>query len=110
MMWAIPDEPIASGHSTGSKEFWGIWCGSCVTSLPVVDRIREKFEPRGGVFLSIHTPPESTDKFRKLFDLKKASLLSAIDEGQGDDNGQRDNLSCLFCIRLSHTRFDRQEG
>jgi RNA polymerase sigma factor (sigma-70 family) len=66
-------------------EFWGIWCGSCVTSLPAIDRLREKFEPRGVVFLSIHTPGESMDKIRKLFDLKKVSLVSAIDEGQGDN-------------------------
>jgi len=66
-------------------EFWGIWCGGCVTSLPVLDRLREKFEPRGVVFLSIHTPGEAMDNIRKLFALKNVSLVSALDEGHGDD-------------------------
>lgn len=66
-------------------EFWGIWCRGCVTSLPILDRIRQKFEPRGVVFLSIHTPGEAIDKIRKLFDLKKVSLVSALDEGEGDN-------------------------
>ncbi len=68
-------------------EFWGIWCGPCVASLPVVEELRRKYEPQGVVFLSIHTPGEPLDKIRKLYDVKKVSLISALDEGPDDDIG-----------------------
>jgi thiol-disulfide isomerase/thioredoxin/protocatechuate 3,4-dioxygenase beta subunit len=66
-------------------DFWGIWCGGCVIALPALDRLRERFEPRGVVLLSIHTPGEPVDKIRKLYELKKVSLVSAVDDGKADD-------------------------
>ena len=69
-------------------DFWGVWCGGCVVELPAIDRLREKFEPRGVVFLSIHTPGGNLDEIRKLYQLKKVSLVSAIDEGPEDKIGE----------------------
>ena len=42
---------------------------------------------RGVVFLPIHTPGEEIGQIRRLFDLKKVSLTSAIDEGADEDTG-----------------------
>lgn len=68
--------------------FWGVWCGGCVVELPALDRLRAKFEPRGVVFLSIHTPGGAMDQIRKLYELKKVALVSAIDEGPEDKIGE----------------------
>ena len=68
-------------------DFWGIWCGPCIKSLPVVDKLRAKYQPRGVVFASIHTPGETLANIRRLFDLEHYSLISTLDEGQEDDIG-----------------------
>jgi RNA polymerase sigma factor (sigma-70 family) len=67
--------------------FWGIWCGPCVQALPIVESLRSNYEPRGVVFLSIHTPGDSLDNIRKLFALENLSLISALDQGSDDDIG-----------------------
>jgi RNA polymerase sigma factor (sigma-70 family) len=68
-------------------DFWGMWCSPCVNDMPSLERLKQKFEPRGVVFLSIHTPTEKLDRIRRFLDLRKATLISALDEDRGrDDN------------------------
>jgi hypothetical protein len=67
-------------------DFWNVRSGGML--LPAIDRLREKFQPRGVVFLSIHTPDGSLDQIRKLYRLKKVSLVSAVDEGPEDQFGE----------------------
>jgi thiol-disulfide isomerase/thioredoxin len=67
--------------------FWGIWCGPCVKSLPVVERLRGKYEPRGVDFAEIHTPGDTLANIRKLFALENIPSISALDEGNDDDVG-----------------------
>ena len=67
--------------------FWGIWCRPCVNELPTIERLRRNYEPRGVVFVSIHTPGVEMKQIRKLLDLKKSALISALDQdGKKDDN------------------------
>jgi RNA polymerase sigma factor (sigma-70 family) len=61
-------------------DFWGIWCGACLNEMPNLERLKQKYEPRGVVFLSIHTPGEEIEKIHRFLDLKKSSLVSALDE------------------------------
>ena len=72
-------------------DFWGIWCGACTNGMPSLEHLKQKYEPRGAVFLSIHTPGEDIGKIRRFLDLKKSSFISALDEGRGKsdnpDNG-----------------------
>jgi thiol-disulfide isomerase/thioredoxin len=68
-------------------EFWGIWCGPCLHALPVVEKLRAKYERLGVVFLSIHTPRESEVCVREVLEQKKVSLVFAIDcDRKADDN------------------------
>ena len=57
-------------------------------SLPAFDRLRQKFEPRGVVFLSIHSPDGNLDQIRKLYELNKVALVSAVDAGPEDQAGE----------------------
>ncbi len=61
-------------------DFWGIWCGPCVHALPSIEKLRSKYEPRGVVFLSIHTPGDDETAIRKLLASKKTDLVFAIDK------------------------------
>jgi thiol-disulfide isomerase/thioredoxin len=70
-------------------DFWGIWCGPCLHQLPTVEKLRNKYEPQGVVFLSLHTPGEADKTIRRLLDSKKVSLVFALDrDRQKDDNNR----------------------
>ncbi len=60
-------------------DFWGIWCGPCLHGLPIVEKLKSKYEKRGVVFLSIHTPGDDEKTIRQLLDSKKVSLPFALD-------------------------------
>jgi RNA polymerase sigma factor (sigma-70 family) len=73
-------------------DFWGIWCNPCINGMPSLERLKQKYEPRGVVFLSIHTPGEEIGVIHRFLNLKKASFISALDQGQDvGDNGTTAN-------------------
>jgi thiol-disulfide isomerase/thioredoxin len=74
-------------------DFWGIWCSPCVNGLPSLERLKQKYEPRGVVFLSIHTPGEEIGKIRRFLDFKKVTLISALDEGRGKGDNSRNGVT-----------------
>jgi RNA polymerase sigma factor (sigma-70 family) len=69
-------------------DFWGIWCHPCISSMPSLERLRAKYEPRGFVFLLIHTPEEEIDTIHRFLDLKKLPLISARDQGRAVDDAE----------------------
>ena len=82
---------------TGGKvvflDFWGTWCGPCVNGLPSLERLKQKYEPRGVVFLSIHTPGMEIGKIHRFLDLKKTTIVSALDEGRGKEDEPRNGMT-----------------
>ena len=93
-------------------DFWGIWCSACINGMPSLERLKQKYEPRGVVFLSIHTPGEEIGKIRRFLDLKKATLISALDEdrGQHDNSLQRRDGRSLRREGLPDAGHDRPAG
>jgi RNA polymerase sigma factor (sigma-70 family) len=65
--------------------FWGVWCGPCLGELPSLEKLRAKYEPRGVVFLTLHTPGKDEKTIGKVLEMKKASLLFAVDRGRNND-------------------------
>ncbi len=61
-------------------DFWGIWCSPCINGMPSLEHLKQKYEPRGVVFLSIHTPGEDIGRIRRFLEFKKSSFISALDE------------------------------
>ena len=59
--------------------FWGTWCGPCLSELPSLEKLRAKYEPLGVVFLTLHTPGKDEKTVRKVLEMKKASLIFAFD-------------------------------
>ncbi len=70
-------------------DFWGIWCNPCLNVMPSLERLKQKYEPLGAVFLSIHTPGEEISKIRRFLNLKMVSFISALDLGQAVDDNSR---------------------
>ena len=62
-------------------EFWGIWCGPCVTSIPAMQKLADEYEQRGVAFVGIHSADGTIEEISKLKQLKNWAAPSAIDQG-----------------------------
>lgn len=69
-------------------EFWGTWCGPCVRSIPMMQALASKYEPRGVVFLGIHTPTDSMEQIIKLKRFKSWQTPSGVDRGTSFNDGE----------------------
>lgn len=51
-------------------DFWAVWCGPCVRSIPMMQQLADKYEPKGVVFLGVHTPDGEMELINRLKKLK----------------------------------------
>jgi RNA polymerase sigma factor (sigma-70 family) len=74
-------------------DFWGIWCSPCANGMPSLERLKQKYEPHGVIFLSIHTPGDEIGTIRRFLEFKKATLVSALDESRGKGDNSRNGVT-----------------
>jgi len=76
-----PSAPIPTLASLRGKvvvlEFWGVWCGHCVENIPHLNKLAEKFGPRGIEFLSVSNDREKV--VREFLEKTKINGTVAID-------------------------------
>ena len=61
--------------------FWGTWCGPCLTEIPELNRLQEKYADRGLVVLSVSDEdPQTLVDFMSSFELK--TLSTRVPMGQ----------------------------
>ena len=58
-------------------EFWGVWCGHCVENIPHLNKLSDKFGPRGVEFLSISDDREKV--VREFLEKTKINGTVAVD-------------------------------
>ncbi|MFI5457040.1 MAG: carboxypeptidase regulatory-like domain-containing protein, partial [Isosphaerales bacterium] len=63
-------------------EFWRD-TASCASALPVLNKLKDQFEPRGVVFLTIHAPGTDENTIRRVLLANQSSLVYAIDRDRG---------------------------
>ena len=68
-------------------DFWGIWCGGCVKSIPMMQELADKYRSKGVVFLGIHTPDGDIDQIRK-FKVMGWKTETGIDRGSSVADGK----------------------
>jgi thiol-disulfide isomerase/thioredoxin len=73
-------------------DFWGTWCSGCVSGIPTMQALADKYEPRGVVFLAIHTPGESMEQIKKLKKLKGWDAPLGVDRGASVSEGKTAQL------------------
>ena len=77
------------------------------TLLPALDRLRQKFEPRGVVFLSIHTPDGSLDQIRKLYRAQQGFARLGDRRGATGPDRRRDDRPHVWGPRFPLDHRDR---
>jgi thiol-disulfide isomerase/thioredoxin len=63
-------------------DFWGIWCGPCIGSIPAKLKLAEDFKNEDVVFLGIHTPDGDMAQINKLNNIHQWASLTGIDRGR----------------------------
>jgi beta-lactamase regulating signal transducer with metallopeptidase domain/thiol-disulfide isomerase/thioredoxin len=62
-------------------EFWGIWCSPCISTIPMMQKLADRYETQGVVFLAIHTADGDLNEINKLRKQKQWKTPTAIDSG-----------------------------
>jgi thiol-disulfide isomerase/thioredoxin len=69
-------------------DFWGVWCGGCITSIPMLQELEAKYESKGVVFLGIHTADGTLDQINDLKKLHNWKTVTGIDQGKEINDGE----------------------
>ena len=81
-------------------DFWDIGDGSSVSSLPVLNRLKERYEPLGVVFLSIHAPGGDERAINRVLLANQSKLVYAIDQTPvGQTDRDRGVTADLYGVR-----------
>lgn len=78
------DRPRSLANLRGKMvvlDFWGVWCGPCVSAIPAMQELADRYEARDVVFLGIHTADGNVEEINKLKKLKEWTSPSAVDRG-----------------------------
>jgi thiol-disulfide isomerase/thioredoxin len=62
-------------------DFWGIWCKSCIATLPAMKNLMTKYKDRDVVFLSVHTAGTDIEQLRGFQQQQKWEPLTGLDLG-----------------------------
>ncbi len=84
-------------------DFWGIWCGPCLQSIPVMKDLEERYSKQGVVFLSIHTPGTIMDQIEELQAQHQWKAVTAVD---GDPGGVTEKERAIIRDLDEPTSFD----
>jgi len=59
-------------------DFWASWCAPCLTGMPLIDDLREEFDPKDFVVLAVNVDGDP-DQARKLLARRPVGYASASD-------------------------------
>ena len=59
-------------------DFWASWCAPCLTGMPLIDRLRQEFDPEDFVVLAVNVDGDP-DQARKLLARRPVGYVSASD-------------------------------
>ena len=62
-------------------DFWGVWCSPCINAIPAMKSLADQYEPRGVVFLGIHTADGDMHQINKLKKSMGWDTPTGIDKG-----------------------------
>ena len=69
-------------------DFWGVWCGPCISSIPAMKQLHEKYAERGVVFLGIHTAGTDITLVKRLLKQQEWQTVTGLDVGDDIVSGK----------------------
>ena len=69
-------------------DFWAVWCGPCVGSLPQVQALHERYAKQGVVVLGIHTPDRTKEAVAAFVKGKGLTYPNALDAKEDSGVGR----------------------
>jgi thiol-disulfide isomerase/thioredoxin len=62
-------------------DFWGVWCGPCVGSIPAMKQLHERYKGQDVVFLGIHTAGTDMSLIKGLLKQQQWQAVTGLDVG-----------------------------
>ncbi|MDA8745335.1 redoxin domain-containing protein [Rubripirellula amarantea] len=60
-------------------DFWSTWCEPCLTALPIIKKVADRYSDKGVVFLAVNTG-EETEEVREFLRKERLSMNVLLDE------------------------------
>jgi thiol-disulfide isomerase/thioredoxin len=91
----IDGKPVPSptfiGH-VSVVDFWATWCGPCVASLPMLEKVTQSFADRGVQLVSLNTEPDNLPAVRAFRSEHSLTAQVFVDTGSA---GERLHVTVL---------------
>lgn len=68
-------------------DFWGVWCGPCVRSIPAMKQLHERYKDQDVVFIGIHTAGTDMSLVKRLIDQQEWQTITGLDTGEDIASG-----------------------
>jgi thiol-disulfide isomerase/thioredoxin len=68
-------------------EFTGVWCSACQNSIPAFKELKAKYEPKGVVFIAIHSAGTDMTVVKRSLEHHSWNILTGIDGGDDIQSG-----------------------
>jgi peroxiredoxin len=98
----LNETPVSLDAFLGEKvillDFWATWCGPCVSELPKIAAVAEKYANRGVVFLAVNVG-EDAETVRDFLDSEELQIPIALDpEGKISDQYHAEAIPLTMLI------------
>jgi thiol-disulfide isomerase/thioredoxin len=73
-------------------DFWGLWCGPCVTTIPELEKVYSEYKDKGVVVIGMHTSIDNSkitfEQIEKFTKEKGLTFPIAVDRGNMEYSGE----------------------
>jgi thiol-disulfide isomerase/thioredoxin/protocatechuate 3,4-dioxygenase beta subunit len=69
-------------------DFWGVWCGPCISAIPAMKELSNRYEDDGVVFLSVHTAGTDMSLVKRLLSQQQWAMIVGLDAGDDIVSGK----------------------
>jgi len=62
-------------------DFWGVWCGPCINSIPAMKQLHDRYAERDVVFFGIHSAGTDMTLVKRLLKQQEWNAITGLDVG-----------------------------
>ena len=90
-------------------DFWGVWCGPCLSSIPGLQQLADQYDGRGVIFVGIHTADGGIEQINQLKELRNWKTPSGLDAGTSITDGETCRSYGVVVSRQSLSSMKRKD-
>ena len=79
-------------------EFWGVWCGPCISLMPLLSQLNEEYGKQGLVILGVHSQ-QGAEGIGRFFETNPKDWANIVDSDKTLEESYRvEKFPTLFLV------------